>query len=152
LFVIVMFEVALFVAWGYVAPVVFRRKIVFETRGHPILSKGYCDFGNGLPFLAVVLILHSVTLLGLGYFANLVKGLPSDYQESRHIFYAIYVMVQIYFIALPTYWAVLDEVIARFVVWNVIVVASWGVLGGYTFVPKFWLMRYGTPLIASGAG
>jgi len=149
--VVLVVELAIFIAWSATEPLTWKRTVDFyDVNGYPIDSHGQCNVGpTGLTFACLFFAFHGLALMGAVVLARMVRRLPSKFQETTYVYMVLASEMQVFVITVPVTVAVFAVEIGRFVLLSSLVVVSVGLLLLFIVLPKFWLVHFGVRLFLS---
>jgi len=152
LFLFLSLPAIIIVVWWTVSPLRYLRVYTFrDTHGNPIESFGMCDAPTPLSGAMLILsfLLYGFSLFVVAMVAYKVRGVPSDYHESKWVALALVSQSQIFFISIPTIAAVYRFVLGRFILMSLVIFASVFVVLLCIFVPKIYTSVTGKDMTPS---
>jgi hypothetical protein len=143
-------ELSILIAWIVTAPLAWTRETVAVDANDFVLSSiGYCSTSGptSVAFLAAEAAIHCCLLMLTAWFANKIKHVSADYQETRYLALALLCIAQIFFLAIPVIVSVLKQSTSRYVVCVLTVWFSLLCFLVFIFAPKVYFGLYGVELL-----
>jgi len=142
---LVVVNVAILSAWFFSAPLVWKRVIMtVDMYGRPTESYGVCTSTKQnllIVFASLLVTFHVLCYIAGAFFAYRVRGVDSDFQESKYLVFALIFQAQLYMLGIPIYLAVSsDASTVRFAVLFMICALGNIASTGFIFTRKVYVV------------